>query len=86
MWNTLPSCIHTVTCISTYCVGPEGADGVACYSLVVCLASTASESMARFAYAAMYISAAFKTHITSSELCMGLVQWRCLFHALMKGI
>lgn len=75
----------TVTYCTTYCLCPEGAICIACYSLVVCLASTACESTAKFAYAAMYISAAFKTHITGSELCMGLVQWRCLFYVLVKG-
>lgn len=83
--NTPSTRTHTVTYCTTFCLCPEGAVCVACYSLVVCLASTACESTAKFPYAAMYISAAFKTHITDSELCMGLVQCRCLFYALVKG-
>lgn len=35
---------------------------VACYSLALCLASTACERTVEFAYAAMYISVAFNTH------------------------
>lgn len=83
--NTASTSTHPVTYCTTHSLCPEGAVCVACYSPVVCLVSTACESAAKFAYAAMYISAAFKTHITGSELCMGLVQLRCLFYALVRG-
>lgn len=58
-----------VLCHHTVCV--QGGLSVARCSLAVCLASAACERTEGFAYAAMYISVAFNTHITGSELCIG---------------
>lgn len=62
----------------------EEAFSVACYLLVVYFAFPVCDWTAGFACATMYISVEFKTDITGSELCIDLVQWRCLFYALMK--
>lgn len=74
---------------STYCIIhllTEVQKGLSvCTLLSCCLFSKNSEwEHCQICIWSMYISTTFNTHITGSELCMWLLQWRCWFYTLVR--